>query len=181
MQVGLRDLYFAEIQGEGNSEAYQTPVRLAKAIKVDLSVETAEGALFGDDSVDAIVKEFVKGTLKVKTTDLDPENTAKLLGQKYKDKVLYAGEGDKAPYVAIGFRAKKANGTYRYVWIYKAKFKVPNDAFETKGEGINFITPELEAEFIKREKDGKWKAEFTGVESDSVAQSWFTTVKEYEA
>lgn len=183
MQIGLKDLYMAKITTTGGAETFSTPERLAKAIKVDLETEVAEGVLYADDAVDEIVKEFVKGTIKLNINDLDPEKYAMILGQTTDDdKVIYAGENDEPPYIALGFRSKKGSGgKYRYVWLYRVKFKIPNESYETKGDGINFITPELEGEFIKRDSDGMWKADYTGLPSDTVAAAWFTKVKEYTA
>ena len=36
--------------------------------------------------------------------------------------------------VAIGFRAKKANGKYRYFWLYRVIFGIPATNLTTKGE-----------------------------------------------
>ena len=35
--------------------------------------------------------------------------------------------------MAVGFRARKANGTYRYFWLYRVKFAVPSTNLTTKG------------------------------------------------
>lgn len=183
MQIGLKDLYMANITDTGGVETFSTPERLAKAIKAELSVEVAEGVLYADDAVDQIIKEFVKGSIKLNVNDLEPAKQAAILGQTIdSDKVIFAGENDEPPYIALGFRSKKGTGgKYRYIWLYKVKFKIPNENYETKGDGINFVTPELEGEFIKRETDGMWKADYTGLPTDTVAASWFTKVKEYTA
>ena len=70
---------------------------------------------------------------------------AELLGQEVdENSVVWAGKEDEPPYVAVGFRAKKTGGKYRYVWLLKAKFKVPSEKYETKGESIKFNTPDIE-------------------------------------
>lgn len=178
--IGLTDLYVAKINTTDGVESYDSPVELAKAIKAEMSVEVAEGILYANDSADIIAKEFVKGALKLNINDLEPAKAAMLLGQ-YMDEnnIIFAGGSDEPPYFAVGFRAKKpTGGKYRYVWLYKVKFKTPNENYETKGSGINFITPEIEGEFITRDQDGMWKADYTGVPTDAIAKTWFTTVKE---
>lgn len=47
-----------------------------------------------------------------------------------------------------------------------------------KGESIKFNTPEITATFYKRKKDGKWKADFVGLETEQAAKTWFTEVPE---
>ena len=80
--------------------------------------------------------------------------------------------------MAVGFRAKKKNGEFRYVWLLKAKFKIPSEKYETKGESIKFNTPDIEADFTARKKDGRWKADFVGTEESDAAKTWFTAVPE---
>ena len=177
--IGLRDLYRAPITvDEAGKETYGAPVRMAKAISAELSVEVAEAILYADDGADEVVKEFVSGELTLNVNDLLPADLAALLGQTQdSDKVVYAGEDDDPPYFAIGFRARKANGMYKYLWLYKVKFAVPSENYTTKGDSIEFTTPEIVGQFIKRE-DGLWKAEHVAAPTEAVAAAWFTKVRE---
>lgn len=177
--IGLRDLYRALITtDESGVETYGDPVRMAKAISAELSVEVSEAILYADDSTDEVAKEFVNGELTLNVNDLLPEDLSALLGQKKdSDGVIYAGENDDPPYFAIGFRAKKANGTYKYLWLYKVKFSIPSESYATKGDSIEFTTPEITGNFIKR-ADGLWKAEHVALPDDAIAAAWFTRVRE---
>lgn len=178
--IGLRDLYRAPItMDDTGKETYGTPVRMAKAISAEMSVEIAEEPLYADDGIDVLVKEFVSGELTLNVNDLPPAEIAALLGQTQDDdNVVYGGEEDEAPYFAIGFRAKKpATGEYQYVWLYKVKFKIPDESYTTKQDGIEFSTPEITGQFIKR-SDGLWKAQHVATPDNSVAASWFTAVRE---
>lgn len=133
---------------------------------------------YADDGADEVVKEFVSGEITLNVNDLLPADLAALLGQKQDaDKVVYGADTDEAPYFAIGFRAKKAGGTYKYIWLYKVKFAVPDENYTTKGDSIEFTTPEIVGQFIKR-SDGLWKAEHVAEPTNSVAAAWFTTVRE---
>lgn len=100
--------------------------------------------------------------------------------------VIVSSAEDGATPVAVGFRAKKANGKYRYFWLYRVKFGVPGTSLQTKGDSITFSTPTIEGTVMRRNKlneNGKypWKAEVTegetGVTSD-VISSWFSSVYE---
>lgn len=177
--IGLRDLYRAPITiGAEGKEEYGKPVRMAKAISAELSVEVAEAILYADDGADEVVKEFVSGELTLNVNDLLPEDLAALLGQTQDtDGVLYASDTDEAPYTAIGFRARKTGGKYKYIWLYKVKFAIPNENYTTKGDSIEFTTPEIVGQFIKRD-DGLWKAEHVAEPTEAVAAAWFTTVHE---
>ena len=163
MTLGLKDLYYAVCTEADGAESYGTPKKMAEAMSADLSVKTADGSLYG-------------------IKDLTPEVLAELLGQAVdKNSVVWAGKEDEPPYVAVGFRAKKTGGKYRYVWLLKAKFKVPSEKYETKGESIKFNTPDIEASFTTRKKDNLWKADFVGTEESAAAKTCFTAVPEKAA
>ena len=177
--IGLRDLYRAPITtSEAGVETYGAPVRMAKAISAELSVEVAEATLYADDGVDETAKEFVSGELTLGVNDLLPADLAALLGQTQDDdNVVYGADTDDAPYFAIGFRAKKSGGLYKYIWLYKVKFSIPDENYTTKGDSIEFTTPEIVGQFIKR-PDGLWKAEHVAEPTNTAAAAWFSEVRE---
>ena len=186
--IGLDDLYYATItEGNNGDETYGTPVKLAKAISADLSLELAEAILYADDAASESVKAFKNGKLTLGIDALGNVNAAALLGARVDSKgVLVSATEDTSPYVAIGFRALKANGKYRYFWLYKVQFAVPSDSLQTKGDNITFQTPSIEGTIIRRNKAdtaGKhpWKAEITEGETgadQTTVTGWFTAVYE---
>lgn len=179
--IGVRDLFYATVTENGDGpETYGDPVRMAKAIQVQMTTTTAEAKLFADDAVDEAVKEFVSGQLTLNTNDLVPLHQAYLLGQKKDEKgVVFASGDDEAPYVAVGFRATKTGGKFKYVWLYKVKFGIPDENYQTKGENIAFQTPSIVGTYIKR-KDGKWKADYVGKQDDEIGSTWFAKVREMD-
>lgn len=181
MTIGLKDLYYAIITEEDGVETYGAPKKMSEAMTADLSVTTADATLYADDALSENVSEFASCALSLGVKELTNEVLEDLLGQEVdEDGVLYAGDTDEPPYVAVGFRAKKMGGKYRYIWLLRGKFKVPNDSFATKGESIEFKTPTIEGTFSKSKASGKWKADYTGLPTDKVAASWFTKVKTYQ-
>ena len=186
--IGLDKLYYAKItEDESGEETYGTPTSLAKAMTVDLSVELAEATLYADDGAAEVVKEFKSGTLTLGIDDIGVQAAQDLTGAKIDtNKVLISTSEDGGAPVAIGFRAKKANGKYRYFWLYKVKFGIPATNLTTKGESITFSTPTIEGTVMRRNKlDGQnkhpWKAEVsedaTGVAA-SVISGWYNEVYE---
>ena len=138
MTLGLKDLYYAVCTEADGAESYGTPKKMAEAMSADLSVKTADGSLYADDTLSESVTEFASGTLKLGIKDLTPEVLAELLGQAVdKNSVVWAGKEDEPPYVAVGFRAKKTGGKYRYVWLLKAKFKVPSESTKQRARVSN--------------------------------------------
>lgn len=179
MTLGLKDLFYAVCTETDGAETYAAPKKLAEAMSADLSVKTADGSLYADDTLSESVTEFASGTLKLGIKDLTTEVLAEILGQMVdQNKVVWAGKDDEPPYVAVGFRAQKTGGRFRYVWLLKCKFKVPSEKYATKGESIKFNTPDVETDFTTRKKDGRWKADFVGTQTDTAATTWFTKVPE---
>ena len=179
--VGLKDMYYATITpGEAGAVTYGTPARMAKAISAELSVEYAEGTLYADDGVDDTVREFSSGTLTLNVNDLSAEVLCALLGQqKGNDGVVLANADDIAPEVAVGFRARKTGGKFAFIWLYRVRFSVPSENYQTKGSSIEYNTPEIEGTIMAR-ADGNWKVMYvgTGDDSDTVGKGWFSAVKE---
>lgn len=184
--IGLDKLYYAPItEGTSGDETYGTPVQLAKAISAELSIELNEATLFADDGQAEAVKEFKSGTISLGVDDIGSAVAAALVGATVDaNGVLISRSEDSAPYVAIGFRAKKANGKYKYFWLYRVLFGVPAASLATKGDSITFSTPTIEGTIFRRNKadtNGKhpWKAEITEDGTNaSVISSWYTTVYE---
>ena len=186
--IGLDKLFYAEIteDSDGN-ETYGVPASLAKAISADLSVELAEATLYADDGASEIVKEFKSGTLSLGVDDIGNDAASVLTGATIdSNNVVISTSEDGGTPVAVGFRAKKANGKYRYFWLYRVKFGIPATNLTTKGESIEFSTPSIEGTVTRRNKvDGQgkhpWKAEVSeddsGV-SPTVITGWYDEVYE---
>ena len=184
--IGLDKLYYATFtEDEHGIETYDTPKPLAKAISAELSVELAEAILYADDGASEIVKEFKSGTITLGIDDIGAAVAADLIGARVDgNKVLVSATEDGGKGVAIAFRAAKANGTYRYFWLYRVKFAVPATSLTTKGDSIEFSTPEIEGTILRRNKPdsaGKhpWKAEADeATATASAITDWYNAVYE---
>ena len=186
--IGLDKLYYAKItEDENGNETYATPVQLAKAMNADLSVELAEATLYADDGAAEIVKEFKNGTLSLGVDDVGASVASDLTGATIDaNGVVVSTSEDGGDPVAVGFRAKKSNGKYKYYWLYRVKFGIPATNLATKGDSITFSTPTIEGTILRRNKvdgNGKhpWKAEVTEGDSavtDDTITNWYKEVYE---
>jgi phi13 family phage major tail protein len=186
--IGLDRLYYAKItEGSDGEETYGVPATLAKAMTAELSIELAEAVLYADDGAAEVIKDFKSGTLSLGVDDIGIEAASDLTGAVADDNgvLISASENSGTP-AAIGFRAMKPDGKYRYFWLYKVKFGIPATNLQTKGESITFSTPTIEGTVLRRNKlDGMgkhpWKAEATegaaGVAAATIS-GWFTEVYE---
>ena len=160
---------------------------MAKAMSAELSVELAEATLYADDGAAEIVKEFQSGTLTLGVDDIGASVASDLTGAVIDENgvVISTSEDGGAP-VAVGFRAKKSNGKYKYYWLYRVKFGIPSTNLTTKGDSIEFSTPTIEGTILRRNKvDGKgkhpWKAEVTEGDTSVSAETitgWYEEVYE---
>ena len=186
--IGLDKLYYAKItEDETGDETYETPVQMAKAMTADLAIEIAEAILYADDGASEIVKEFKSGTLSLGVDDIGATVASDLTGATIDaNGVVVSTSEDGGTPVAVGFRAKKSNGKYKYYWLYKVKFGIPAPHLATKGDSIPFSTPTIEGTILRRNKvDSKgkhpWKAEVTEGDATVTAETitnWYQEVYE---
>lgn len=186
--IGLDKLYYAKITDlENGEESYGKPTQLAKAMTADLSVELAEATLYADDGAAEIVKEFKSGKLTLGVDDIGAAVASDLTGATIDaNGVIVSASEDGGSPVAIGFRAKKANGKYKYFWLYRVKFGIPAANLATKGDSITFSTPTIEGTILRRNKAdsrGKhpWKAEVTEGDTtvaEETIVNWYNEVYE---
>ncbi len=187
--IGLDSLYYAKVTENASTghETYGEPKKLAKAMKASISTEIAEAILYADDGAAVSVKEFKSGKISLGIDDIGVDVAADLTGaEKDDNNVLVSSSENMPPYVAVGFRAKKPNGKYRYFWLYKVQFSVPGTDAETKGDNISFQTPTIEGTILRRNKPAAnekhpWKSEVTegdtGVQATTI-NGWFSAVYE---
>ena len=186
--IGLDKLYYAKItEAENGEETYGKPSQLAKAMSADLSVELAEATLYADDGAAEIVKEFKSGKLTLGIDDIGATVASDLSGATIDaNGVIVSTSEDGGTPVAVGFRAKKSNGKYRYFWLYRVKFGIPAANMATKGDNITFSTPTIEGTILRRNKAdtrGKhpWKAEVTegdATVTEETIVNWYNEVYE---
>lgn len=186
--IGFDKPHFAVITEDASgNETYGTPQVLAKGIDADLSIELLNAIIFADDGADVVINQFKQGTFTLNVNDLEAAVVAALTGAEVDSNgVIVHSTEDVAPPVAIGFRALKPNGKYRYFWLYRVTFAPLNDTFATKGDSITVQTPKLTGTVTRRHKvdtKGKhqWKTETTdgatGVDQTTIDE-WFNSVYE---
>ncbi|GAA0313813.1 hypothetical protein GCM10008967_00370 [Bacillus carboniphilus] len=180
--VGLKDLYYSILTSDdGTGVVYETPKKLASAISATITPTVNSATLYADDGASETVSTLGETTVALNVKDIPKVAQADLLGHSVNSEgVLVRSASDKAPYVAIGFRSEKANGEYRYVWLYKGKFQPHTQNYQTKGDTPSFQTPTINGVFVKREHDDQWQVEVdaddAAVTDPTIIDNWFTAV-----
>lgn len=188
-----------KVDGGGKPLIYQLPGVMSLNINPNMSIETA----YYDDGPGEVATALGNIEVTLNKSALGLKEAAMLLGATYiktavKDSgdmhLLLAGVADTPAWGAIGFRTLKADGTYRYVWLYKGKFSIPASNNETKADSINFQSDEISGRFVSTKggfkldsipvwggtpKAGKiiypWKAEWD--ETSEKSQATRATIK----
>lgn len=177
--VGLRQFTVAVLIDDpaGGQATYETPVGIAGAISARVSPTTNSETLFADDSPYEVATSMGEITVEVNVADLSLEHQALLFGHTLTAGVLRKKGSDTPPWVAVGYKTLKSNGKYRYTWLLKGRFQLPEQNNQTKGDTIAFNTPTATGNFVTRESDDMWQIDIDEDNTDFVptmADTWFT-------
>lgn len=148
-RIGLTNLWYSHLtEGTNGTATYDGAKTLGKAVSCSVEITNNEAKLYADDTVAESDTSFASGTMTLGVADDDPTIFADLLGHEISEdgEVTKAGT-DVAPYVGVGrVITKMVNGVYKYKaeFIYKVKFSEPSADDNTKGESVEFATPEIE-------------------------------------
>ena len=116
---------------------YGEVVRVPGTVQVGFNPNSQTGTFHADNSAYATTAQTGDLALSVGLADIPPPLRAIWFGQKYENGVLSEGQINP-PDMAIGYRIKKANGAYRYIWILKAKAAPPAESNDTQGSSVSF-------------------------------------------
>ena len=186
----FRDLYVAKVTANTESSYIaETPVKLARAITGKVSDKFSTEKIYSDDSVEDVTENYEGTDVEFEVNSLAPQDRALLFGHLYDKGFLVKTKDDKAPEVAVGYRAKKLNGKYEFVWLYTGTFgQGHDDEYETEADKVTTKTATLKGSFYARQMDGHYHIsvdESNLLEGDTDAktaiQDWFAKVQEKDA
>lgn len=195
---GLRDVYVAKVT-QNDTEGYTagTPVKMARAIKAKISDKFTSEKLYSDDGVEGMLQAYEGTDVELEVNTLAAADRAAFFGQAYLNGFLLKSAEDEAPEVALGYRVRRLNGKFDFVWMYCGRFAQGNEEnYETKAASKTAQTNTVKGEFYQREKmdkvDGKdvhlyevrvdesnLATEDTG--AAAAIKAWFGKVQEYAA
>jgi len=181
-QIGLENLTVALVEEDKTTGVvYATPLKLERSIKAKISPKTSSEKLYSDDSVEEILNNFDSCDVEIEINQLQLKTRALIQGAKIVNGLLVENKDDIAPELALGFRSKKSNGKYRYVWLLKGKFEITEDEYETIGEKPTAQSNSISGSFYGRNFDGNWRImedeDSEGANLERLA-NWFKSVPE---
>lgn len=158
-QIGLKGFVVVGLTKDTKDELkYDIKIRSltgAKTVKISPKADTAK--LYGDDKLLETTSALGEIEVELEVADLTYEDRGFLLGQEYEDGVLYESSNFNPPEVALGFKAQKSSGGYKYVWLTKGKFEPVEDEGKTKEDKIEYQTQKIKATFMPRIHDDRYK------------------------
>lgn len=169
--IGLKYLVVAPIISEqdGTEPTYGKGMKVGHLMKADLSWNRGDAKLFGDNVLVERDNSITDGTLAIGTTYLSPEGRQMMLGEttfgttEEGEEPTYVTNDDPAPYVGTGFvtqeSADQADTEYMAWWYWKVQYGMDESA-ETRGETVNYQTPEMSGNIVAVRPDAELKNRF---------------------
>lgn len=148
--IGLKDLVTAELLADTVAETtYGAVESVVGSINIEISDDSGNADIqYADDSEYDRLYPLPKLSFSMEMADIPPAMLAKFFGHATDSNgVVVSAQDDVPPYRAFGFKSKKADGAYRYVWLYKC-IPVKRDADHAhateEGDSVNRQTMKID-------------------------------------
>lgn len=186
--IGVDKIYYALVTTD-NASAYAagTPAVFAPAMNVSQAPKTNSKVQYADNQPFDTMSSEGETEMELEITGLPLDIQATILGKVWDatNKRMY-DYGGTPPDIALGFRAKKSGGTYRYFWFLKGKFSAPTEESATETDSPDPKSTKLKftaiATIYQFDLDGSINAATKRVvgdtdESTFDANTWFANVQ----
>lgn len=120
--VGLKNMVIAPLtEDTEETVSYGTLQAVAGAIEATITPESADPDVqYADDVEFDTLYPDPEISFSTSMADIPLTIQEMIFGNQIDDNgVLIRSANDKPGYFAVGFMSEKANGKYRYVWLYK--------------------------------------------------------------
>lgn len=162
-QIGLTNLWYGLLtEAEDGTPSYAGAKSFGKAVSAKVDVSTNDATLYADDVLAESDKSFQSAKVTLGVADDDMTIFAEILGHKVAESggEMVRSADDAAPWVGLGrVVTKMVNGkhVYKGEFLYKVRFAEPSQEDNTKGESVDFSTPEIEGTAATL-ANGDWSA-----------------------
>lgn len=162
-QIGLTNLWYGLLtEAEDGTPSYAGAKSFGKAVSAKVDVSTNDATLYADDVLVESDKSFQNAKVTLGVADDDMTIFAEILGHKVAESggEMVRSADDAAPWVGLGRVVTKMVGgkyVYKGEFLYKVRFAEPSQEDNTKGESVDFSTPEIEGTAATL-ANGQWSA-----------------------
>lgn len=186
-KIGLSKPYFAKYANTGETVTYSDCALMGKAVELSIELDGADdNVLYADNGPAESDNQFAGGSMKLTTDDLLPDVMMSVLGivkeEMTVDGVTTEGaawykfnDAQVTPYGGFGAVVMIKNAgavAYQAVVLPKIQFTNPADNFKTKGETVEWGTPEIEATILRDDTaKHEWKRISTPLDTEAEAEA----------
>ena len=149
---GVDNLVAAEVAADDNetggsgSHGYVTGevFTIAGVAEISKSTETSSESKYYDNVAAIVINSEGADEITVTCSIPDLATYANLVGKTIDVTTGAMIDGEREPkYFALGYRFKKTDGTYRYVWRLKGQFAIPDETSTTEDDSTDTNNMEL--------------------------------------
>ena len=144
---GVEGLVAARVLTDDNGEdGYTTDdvFAIAGVAEISRATDSSSEAHYYDNIPAVVVVGQSADTVTISASAIPLDVQAELTGQDYDETTGAMIEGERElRYFAIGYKTKKTNGDWVYVWRYKGVFNVPDQVNATENDGTDANGQEL--------------------------------------
>lgn len=159
-RIGLNNLWYSKLtEAQDGTPSYDGAKSFGKAVSANVSITNNSAMLYADDTLAESDTSFQSGTVTLGTDDDREATFADILGHSITEEgEVTRNANDTAPWVALARIVVKMVQNvrlYKVEVLYKVKFSEPSQDDQTKGESVEFKTPEIEGT-IATLANGDW-------------------------
>jgi len=161
--IGADNLYYALVtQDDADAYVAGTPAYLAPLINVSVKPKTNSKVQYADNQPFDSLSSEGESEADVEITGLPSDLQATILGKVWDETNgrMY-DNGGTPPYVALGYRAKKSGGGYKYYWYLKCQFSPFDEDTATETETPDPKTTKLKLRALRTIKTFALSASLT--------------------
>lgn len=185
---GVDNLVAAEVTTDDNEEAggYVTGevFQIAGVAEISKTTETSSETKYYDNIPALVLNSEGSDEITLTCSIPDLATYANLVGKTIDSTTGAMIDAEREPkYYALGYRFKKTDGTYRYVWRLKGMFAIPDETSATEDDGTDTNNMELTYtgistthQFTKTSKPAKAVVVDDTAESKADISAFFDTV-----
>lgn len=139
---GVDNLVYAEVTNDDNevSGGYTTGdvKSLAGVAEVSKTTEVSSATSYYDNLPAIVINAEGSDEITITCAIPDLATYAEITGKTIDSTTGAMIDGEREPkYFALGYRFKKTDGTYRYVWRLKGMFAIPDETSATEDDGTD--------------------------------------------
>ena len=170
-RIGLNNLWYSPLtEAQDGTPTYSGAKSFGKAVSANVSITNNSAALYADDVLAESDTSFQSGTVTLGTDDDREATFAEVLGHDISEEgEVTRNANDTAPWVGLAriiVKMVQNVRIYKVEVLYKVKFSEPSQDDSTKGESVEFKTPEIEGT-IATLANGNWSTAKTFESKDA--------------